>query len=543
MSKNGFRANSSAFGELWGRGCHFKLTAEGSLLFNQTFFHFRDGTPSALLQCEMGISLCMIVKNEEDWIENALDSVRSVVDEIIIADTGSTDRTLERAARFSPKVLHFKWTDSFAEARNFTLAEARHPWIMVLDADECIAVKDLSRLKEATRQRADGYHLIQRNYVFGNQIVGWTPNSGQYMEGKAYPGYLDNPLIRLFRNHPDIQFRGAVHEIVDPTRMHPHLRFDSLPVVIHHYGKVRDAERVVSKQRFYLDLGKKKIQQEGANPKAHFDLGIQYQELQRHAEAVECFEKTFAMSRFPVALLYAAISEKLRGQYERALEHLQHVRQLGFNTFEVHLEFGNVHLALNHQKSALNEYQLCIQMRPESPIAIFNFGFALRKMGDLEGAKTHYRKALELDPTFNTAALELAILQATTGEHKEAARILCSLLDENPNYREARLTLAKTYIQTNQCSEALATLETTSTEDAVARSLIGAALLQQGNIDEAQNHLEWAIRHDRSLVDARINLSHIYSQKGDVGKAERFRLSAGVQAQGQFRAQVQEHAS
>jgi tetratricopeptide (TPR) repeat protein len=493
---------------------------------------------SALFLDVMEISLCMIVKNEEDWIENALGSVRSVVDEIIIADTGSTDHTLQKAAQFSPKVLHFKWTDSFADARNFTLAEARHPWILVLDADECIAARDLPLIQEAVQRRPDGYHLIQRNYVFGNQIVGWTPNSGAYVEGKSYPGHLDNPLIRLFRNHPDIRFRGAVHEIIDPTRINQSLRFDSSPVVLHHYGKVRDAERVVSKQRLYLDLGKKKLQEDGTNPKAHFDLGIQYQELQRHNEAIQCFEKTFEMSHLPVALLYAAISEKLCGRYERALELLQRTRKLGFHSFEVHLELGNVHLALNHQKEALGEYKKCLNMKPENPIAAFNFGFALRKMGDSAGAQTWYCRALELDPTFKTAALELAILHAANGKHDEATALLCNLLAESPEFREARLTLAKTFVQSNQCLKALETLKPTSTEDAVARSLIGAALLQQGNIDEAQTHLEWAIRHDRSLVDARINLSYIHSRKGDFGKAERFRLSASA-----AQAQMQEHAS
>src|SRR4029078_8036943 len=115
------------------------------------------GPMSALLQDVMRISLCMIIKNEEDWIENALGRVRSVVDEIIIADTGSTDRTLHRAAQFSPKVLHFKWKDIFADARTFTLAEARHPWILVLDADECIAARDLPLIEEAIQRRPDGY--------------------------------------------------------------------------------------------------------------------------------------------------------------------------------------------------------------------------------------------------------------------------------------------------------------------------------------------------------------------------------------------------
>jgi glycosyltransferase involved in cell wall biosynthesis len=103
---------------------------------------------SALFGDVMGISLCMIVKNEEDWIESALGSVRSVVDEVIITDTGSTDHTLQRAAQFSSKALHCKWTDSFADARNFTLAEARHPWIVVLDADECRTAKPEFALME-----------------------------------------------------------------------------------------------------------------------------------------------------------------------------------------------------------------------------------------------------------------------------------------------------------------------------------------------------------------------------------------------------------
>ena len=419
---------------------------------------------------------------------------------------------------------------------NFTLAEARHPWILVLDADECIAAQDLPLIKAALHLGPDGYHLIQRNYVFGNQIVGWTPNSGAYPEGKSYPGQLDNPLIRLFRNHPDIRFRGAVHEIVDPRdgQTFGSTRCPSFFITTESQGRRRLFQAaLLSRSR------KEKIQEDGTNPKRtstwEFD-----QELKQHDEAIQCFEKTFEMSRMPVALLYAGISEKLCGRYERALELLQRSRKLGFNSFEVHLELGNVHLALNHQKEALNEYQQCLNMQPRSPVAVFNYGFALRKMGDLAGAQNYYRRALELDSKFKTAALELAIVYATNGRHDEAAALLCDLLARSPEFREARLTLAKTFIQSNQCLKALETLEPTSTEDAVARSLIGAARLQQGSIDEAQSHLEWAIRHDRSLVDARINLSYIYSRKGDFGKAERFRLSATA-AQVQIRNVHHEH--
>src|SRR5438105_2228446 len=166
----------------------------------------------------MGISLCMIVKNEEDWVERAVQSVRSIVDEVIIVDTGSTDSTPARIQPIADKSLTFQWKDSFAKARNVSLAEAGEPWILVLDADETISPKDLPVIVKATKSKsAYGYHLTQRNYVIGNQVVGWSPNPGDYEEGAPYAGFVDNPLIRLFRNTPEIRFHGAVHEIIDPA--------------------------------------------------------------------------------------------------------------------------------------------------------------------------------------------------------------------------------------------------------------------------------------------------------------------------------------
>jgi glycosyltransferase involved in cell wall biosynthesis len=143
----------------------------------------------------MGISLCMIVKNEEDWVEGAVRSVRSIVNEVIIVDTGSTDSTPSRIAALADKALTSQWNDSFGEARNVSLAEAKEPWILVLDADERIAPKDLPLIIDATESNAaDGYHLIQRNYVFENHVFGWAPNRGDYEEGARYAGYVDNPL-------------------------------------------------------------------------------------------------------------------------------------------------------------------------------------------------------------------------------------------------------------------------------------------------------------------------------------------------------------
>jgi Tfp pilus assembly protein PilF len=104
--------------------------------------------------------------------------------------------------------------------------------------------------------------------------------------------------------------------------------------------------------------------------------------------------------------------------------------------------------------------------------------------------------------------------------------MLETLLERVPDYREARLTLAKAYVASNRPADALAILQSTTPQDVVARSLIGAAYLLQGNLGDAATHLEYAIKNDRSLIDARINLAQIYSRRGDKAKAERFRRSA-----------------
>ncbi len=82
------------------------------------------------------LSLCMIVKNEEKHLARCLSSVKDVADEIVIVDTGSTDKTIEIAESFSAKIFHFDWVNDFSAARNFALSKCTGDWILYLDADE-----------------------------------------------------------------------------------------------------------------------------------------------------------------------------------------------------------------------------------------------------------------------------------------------------------------------------------------------------------------------------------------------------------------------
>src|SRR5262249_27582141 len=147
---------------------------------------------------------------------------------------------------------------------------------------------------------------------------------------------------------------GVVHEVIDPYRLGSKFKFDSLPAVMHHYGKVRGDDYVSAKQRFYLELGIKKVAQDGSG-KAFIDLGIQYQELNRHDEACACFDQPFEMTRNPMALLYWALSQKQLRHYGSAAGLLKQAIELGLDTFYVHLELGNIHLSQNEWSEAQSE--------------------------------------------------------------------------------------------------------------------------------------------------------------------------------------------
>ena len=127
------------------------------------------------------LSLCMIVKNEELNLAKCLMSVKPVVEEIIVVDTGSTDKTKAIASALGAKVFDFPWTNDFSEARNYSLSKASGDWILVLDADEVISHLDHGKLKTIVKNTAGkriAYTLVTRNYTNQAGSRGWTANEG-----------------------------------------------------------------------------------------------------------------------------------------------------------------------------------------------------------------------------------------------------------------------------------------------------------------------------------------------------------------------------
>ena len=118
------------------------------------------------------ISLCMIVRNEESYLPECLESVADVVNEIIIVDTGSTDNTKKIAESFGATVFDFTWVDDFSKARNYSLSKASNDWILYLDADERLDKNSINELVELSFQKRNFSNcrlLNLRKTVFGSR--------------------------------------------------------------------------------------------------------------------------------------------------------------------------------------------------------------------------------------------------------------------------------------------------------------------------------------------------------------------------------------
>ena len=146
------------------------------------------------------LNLVLIVKNEEKNIERCISSARGLVDSVIIADTGSTDRTMELAEKAGAKVYQFTWTGDFSEARNFALDQSDGDWNLVLDADEVLYPADRAKLEAWIRRngRCLGAILLKDTFL--------SPDSGE-------PRSKYGPLPRLLP--ADIRYKGMIHEQPD----------------------------------------------------------------------------------------------------------------------------------------------------------------------------------------------------------------------------------------------------------------------------------------------------------------------------------------
>lgn len=346
----------------------------------------------------LGLSLCMIVKNEEKNIGGAISCVRSIVNEIIVVDTGSVDNTIQIAKELGARVFEFGWNNDFASARNFSLSYAQYEWILVLDADERIAERDLSRIKECiTHDRYDAIVLTQRNYCNFADTENWVANDREYQEGNDYAGYFDVPIIRLFRNLEAIRFEGVVHEVVDDSVKG--LRKGYLNVPIHHFSQYEEEFERQKKSEFYLSLLEKQLEQNPNDSKVWFLIGRQYYSVGRFPEAIAYLRRVIDEgTRCEMAYDNCASAHIHCGQFEEARDILERLLQINPRYAEAYTTLGICLFELGQTTRAVDILKRAIEMKPLAMKPYFNLAAMYYRQKDYRNAHTYINHAERVSP-------------------------------------------------------------------------------------------------------------------------------------------------
>jgi glycosyltransferase involved in cell wall biosynthesis len=473
----------------------------------------RKLAPKAQPAKNLTLGLCMIVKDEEEMLPKCLAAVAPAVDEIVIVDTGSTDRTIEIAKEFGATVIEQPWTGSFSEARNTSFEASTTDWIIYLDADEILVADDVKRLKALTgRTWREAFYLVLTSFT------------GEIGDGAA----VSNSALRVFRNRPHYRFEGRLHEqIAQHVPTYATGRIEQSSVRVDHYGylgAVRDAKE---KSRRNLELLKAQ-QAEGA-PSAflHFNLGTEYAAIGDYGSALTEFARSWnlvqergeedndyvpalverlvtalracgraqdaiataqgALGRFPgfTDLVYAqALAALALGNADEAIAYWQRCIEmgdaparygaaLGAGTYRPRIALAELYMRRGKLAEARALLDWCVSEHPDFIGVIDPYATVLLASGIAPGEITAHVEA-QL-PAFTPAARFLLAGAFYRHGAMPAAEVQYrAVLEARPSSAQVRVQLAESLL--NQGRYAEAATESTQIDDADAYAALAARI-------------------------------------------------------------------
>lgn len=398
----------------------------------------------------MLLSVCLITRNEEQFLAGCLDSVRPVADEIVLVDTGSVDRTVEIAESYGCRVLHRPWDDDFSAARNAGIAVAQGRWILCLDADERLS--DSSALLDAILSAAPetGGFFIERHDVVTHPEEGQTD---------VYP----IGILRLFRNHEGIRYEGIVHERPNDTVIRAGFQIGTLATLkLTHLVNHLPQDRLEAKQRRYLDLLDQELKRDPGNFWARYYRGKTLWFLRRLEEAKSEFRRIADSAGCPLSLQASAwcmlavlLSEE--GLRSEAVDCVQESLALIPGQSLAYYVLAEILYADGHFEHALEAYRRVRRsMDPESGLGqvlgdlcmtrekrSYKLGCCYLALGCLTPAEAQFREGLDADASHGGCHYGLARAALLRDDHAVAIEQLEAALRNDPAWKAPRELLTR----------------------------------------------------------------------------------------------------
>jgi tetratricopeptide (TPR) repeat protein len=421
------------------------------------------------------VSACMIVKNEEEFLPGCLESIRNWVDEIIIVDTGSTDRTVEIAESYGAKVYFQEWSKNFSKHRNFSLSNATCDWILVIDADEEFNQEDVPIVRQAINQR--DCRLISVNVFNSDRATGECTS------------FL--PSIRLFRRDAGFRYEGIVHNQLKFDEGEPILR---VAAGIKHYGynlPTNDKMKKVARSRELLE---KQLADNPGDPFVHFNYAQLLRGITNKPDDELC-QLIIEHARKAVELSDpgnpATLPIFLEGLHQQATTF---IRQGKFEDAE-------------------NACRQALESKPDYLDAVYTLAEACGRMRRFEEAEKYFHEYLRLQKQYNPseeqlniilifafarhrAYYSLGIIRQLQNDLAGAEKYFLKVLDELESYQDTFLRLGHIYLERREPENAISYIDKELALDPnsdLGRLYKARYFSLKGNDIESEKHLNRAV--------------------------------------------------
>jgi tetratricopeptide (TPR) repeat protein len=442
----------------------------------------------------MTLTLAMIVKDEEEHLDRCLEAVAGYADQIVVVDTGSTDRTVEIAREHGAEILHHEWTGDFAQARNVSFDAARCDWVMYLDADEVLVEGEGPKLRELLgRVWREAFFLVETNYT------------GALEDGTA----VTHNAMRIFRNRPEYRFEGRMHEqIAQHLPSYLPERIELSPVRIDHFGYLGVVRDTKDKGRRNIELLERQEAEQGESPFLHYNLGSEYAAAGDRAGALERFRKAWAMLSGRTDLARFGFVPSLAGRLMKALR------------------------GCGHHAEALAEGDAILELFPGFTDVVLEQAFAARDLGDQARAAELFERCIEMgdapgvySPTVGAgthlARAGLADLRLRQGDDAAAETLLRQVLEDHPRFLAAVDPLAQLMLRRGVAPQAIADDIHALAADATAGVcfMLAVALFERGADAVAESELRRVLELQPGNDHARVALAEALLSQGKLAAA------------------------
>ncbi len=401
----------------------------------------------------------MIVKDEENYLQDCLESIKNIVDQIVIVDTGSKDRTVEIAQKYGAEIYNFEWCDDFSAARNESIKYANTDWILWLDADERLIPESQKEIKKLLKKE-------NNTVLYKIQINSAMKNSAGVRLSSAH---------RLFNNNHGIYFTGKIHEQISESAAKLGGEERESNLIIRHLGYDLSGEDQTKKNNRNLKLLEKMVKTDSQNGYINYTLAQQYSLNEEWHKSLKYYEKAFRLNQFDKQMRVSLLNTMSEAYLKT--EKYQKIIPLCEESIELEpLQVGGYYMlyrladVLKDEKTAVKWLELLLEKNRilssqikkistdvliDEKRIIFALAEKYKKIGNLDKAIVCFQKFQQMEPDRIEASEKLLEIYLQKGDFFKAGECLQILLNKQPANEQYIDLLGVTLIKQQKFKEAI----------------------------------------------------------------------------------------